>query len=235
MLNLFIDFLRTLTTPEKLIALLSTVFSGWLGYGLLFAIVFAETGLLVGFFLPGDSLMFTVGVVAGAGSLDIVTIILVLIAAAIIGDAVGYWLGRRAGPHIFNKPDARFFKREHLLKTKAFYDKHGGKTIIYARFIPIVRTFAPFVAGVAEMSYPRFLFFNVFGGIGWVTSLTLLGYWLGSVPIVRENFEKVILLIIFISILPIIFEFVKSRFGKKEAVITPMETTVVAEPEPERE
>ncbi len=214
MIEFLLDFLRTLTSPERLIDLLTNALAGWLGYALLFGVVFAETGLLVGFFLPGDSLMFTVGVVAGAGKLDIVTVNIVLMAAAIIGDAVGYQLGRRAGPHIFNRPNSRFFHQEHLRRTKAFYEKHGGKTIIYARFVPIIRTFAPFVAGVAEMGYLRFLSFNVFGGIGWVFGLTMLGYGLGTVPIVRRHFEKAILLIIFISVLPIFYEVWKSRRKK---------------------
>jgi membrane-associated protein len=206
MLSLLIDFLKALTDPERLIALLGTVFTGWWGYVMLFGIVFAETGLLVGFFLPGDSLLFTVGVVAGAGKLDIVTINLALMVAAIVGDAVGYILGRRTGKAIFERPDSRFFKRQHLLRTQAFYEKHGGKTIIYARFIPIIRTFAPFVAGVAGMSYPRFLSFNFFGGIGWVLLMTLLGYFLGGIPIIRAHFEKVILGIIFVSVIPVVVE-----------------------------
>jgi membrane-associated protein len=210
-LEYLLEFVRTLTTPEKLIALLSTVLGGPFGYVLLFAVVFAETGLLVGFFLPGDSLLFTVGVVAGAGHLNIVVINIVLMAAAIIGDTVGYLLGRQAGPHIFARPDSRFFKREHLLRTKQFYEKHGGKTIIYARFIPIIRTFAPFVAGVGEMNYGRFISFNVFGGIGWVFAMTMLGYYLGMVPFVRQNFEKVIMAIIFVSVLPVLVEAVKAR------------------------
>jgi membrane-associated protein len=211
MVETLLDFLRTLTNPERLIALLTTALTGWLGYALLFAVVFSETGLLIGFFLPGDSLMFTVGVVAGAGKLDIVLVNLVMMAAAIIGDGVGYALGRRTGPHIFNRPNSRFFHQEHLQRTKAFYEKHGGKTIIYARFIPILRTFAPFVAGVAEMGYIRFLSFNIFGGIGWVFALTMLGYALGNVPVVRQHFEKAVLLIIFISVLPIVFEVYKAR------------------------
>jgi membrane-associated protein len=206
-----LEFLRTLTDPERLIAFLSTVITGWYGYAMLFAIVFAETGLLVGFFLPGDSLLFTVGVVAGAGQLNIWLINLLLIIAAIVGDAVGYMLGRHTGPRIFSRPDSRFFKQEHLLRTKAFYEKHGGKTIIYARFIPIIRTFAPFVAGVAQMPYPRFAAFNVFGGIGWVISMTMLGYTLGNVPIVRTHFEKVVVGIVLVSFLPIVIEYLKSR------------------------
>jgi membrane-associated protein len=205
-----LDFLRSLTNPERLIALLSTVLSGWLGYIALFGIVFAETGLLIGFFLPGDSLLFTVGVVAGAGQLNIALINVLLMAAAIVGDGVGFYLGRRTGPAIFNRPDSRLFKQEYLRRTHEFYEKHGGKTIIYARFVPIVRTFAPFVAGVAGMNYGRFLTFNIFGGIGWVFALTMLGYTLGEWPPVRAHFEKVILGIIFISVLPVVVEFWKS-------------------------
>ncbi|MBK5290888.1 MAG: VTT domain-containing protein [Acidobacteriia bacterium] len=213
MIDSLLDTLRILTTPERLIQLLFTVFSGVWGYALLAGIVFSETGLLMGFFLPGDSLLFTVGVVAGAGQLNITVIILVLIAAAVVGDGVGYALGNRAGPKIFNRPDSRLFRQEHLRRTQEFYEKHGGKTIIYARFVPIVRTFAPFVAGVANMGYTRFLAFNVFGGIGWVTSLTLLGYTLGSYSLVRAHFDKVIVGIVLISVLPILFEVLKSRRG----------------------
>jgi membrane-associated protein len=211
MIQTILDFLKSLTDPERLILLLSTLLSGWLGYTALFAVVFSETGLLVGFFLPGDSLLFTVGVVAGAGHLNIVGVNLLLMAAAVIGDTAGYLLGRKAGPHIFNRPDSRFFRREYLMRTHEFYEKHGGKTIVYARFIPIIRTFAPFVAGVAEMNYLHFLSYNIFGGIGWVFMMTMLGYSLGNVPFVRANFEKVIIGIIVVSVLPAIIEALKSR------------------------
>jgi membrane-associated protein len=216
MLHTLLEFLKSLTNPDGLMQLLTLVFSGWQGYALLFAIVFAETGLLAGFFLPGDSLLFTVGVVAGAGGLNIWAIIGVLIVAAVIGDGVGYLLGRKAGVSVYNRPDSRFFKKEHLLRTQAFYDKHGGKTIIYARFVPIVRTFAPFIAGVAQMDYPRFLSFNIFGGIGWVISMTMAGYFLGDNEIVRKHFEKVIIGIVFISVLPIVIEYFRSR-GRSES------------------
>lgn len=209
--SLFEFVFRTLTNPDKLIEFLTTVMTGWYGYALLFGIVFAETGLLAGFFLPGDSLLFTVGMVAGAGHLDIFTIIVLLIAAAVLGDGAGYLLGRKAGPRVFSRPNSRWFKQEHLQRTREFYEKHGGKTIIYARFVPIIRTFAPFVAGVGNMSYKRFLSFNIFGGIGWVVMMTMLGYYLGGWEIVRKNFEKVILGIILISVMPIIFEYFKSR------------------------
>jgi membrane-associated protein len=215
MLHSLLDFLRTLTTPERLIHLLSTAMSGWLGYGMLAGIVFAETGLLVGFFLPGDSLLFTIGVVAGAGELNFAVILVLLICACLVGDWCGYLLGRRAGPAIFNRPDSRFFKQEHLQRTHAFYEKHGGKTIIYAKFVPIIRTFAPFVAGVANMRYRRFLSFDVFGAAGWVFSMMVLGYLLGEIPIVRQHFEKFVLLIIFVSILPLLIHALRAKLPRK--------------------
>jgi membrane-associated protein len=211
MIHAVLDFLRALTDPERLIQLLSGIMAGWLGYALLFAIVFSETGLLVGFFLPGDSLLFTVGVVAGAGDLNIIIVNVVLMAAAMIGDSTGYLLGRSTGSRIFNRPNSRLFKREHLVRTQRFYEKYGGKTIIYARFVPIIRTFAAFVAGVAQMPYLRFLPFSVCGGIGWVAFMTLLGYNLGKVPFIRQHFDKVVLLIIVISLIPAISEVIKSR------------------------
>src|SRR5229473_2705339 len=195
MVHTVLDFLRALTDPERLIQLLSGFMAGWLGYALLFAIVFSETGLLVGFFLPGDSLLFTVGVVAGAGDLNIVVVNLVLMSAAMIGDSTGYLLGRSTGPRVFNRPNSRLFKREYLARTQRFYEKHGGRTIIYARFVPIIRTFAAFVAGVAEMPYLRFLPFSVCGATCWVAFMTLLCYGLGQVPLVRQYFDKVVLLI----------------------------------------
>lgn len=206
MLHAFLEFLRALTDPERLIQLLSTLLSGWLGYATLCAIVFSETGLLLGFFLPGDSLLFTVGVVAGAGQLDIVTVIILLSLSAMIGDSTGYWLGRKTGPRIFSRPDSRFFKQEYVTRTKAFYDRYGGKTIVLARFVPIVRTFAAFIAGVGQMPYLRFLPYSICGGIGWVFAMAMLGYELGSVPFVRRNFDKAILLIIFISLVPTFVE-----------------------------
>jgi membrane-associated protein len=205
-----IEAISALTSPDKLLHLLMPFFTSWLGYAVLFAIVFSETGLLVGFFLPGDSLLFLVGAGAGAGDLDKVSVNVVLMAAAILGDTVGYMLGRQTGPRIFKRPDSRLFRREHLERTHAFYEKHGGKTIIYARFVPIIRTFAPFVAGVGKMDYARFISFNVFGGIGWVFGMTMLGYMLGGVPIVKQHLEKVIILIILISVAPVLAEAVKA-------------------------
>ena len=210
------EFIRTLFDAEQLIVLLSSVLTSWQAYALLIAIVFAETGLLVGFFLPGDSLLFTVGVVAGAGHLDLTFLVVGLSAAAIIGDAVGYALGRHTGPRIFSRPDSIVFRREYLEKTQAFYDRHGGKTIIYARFVPIVRTFAPFVAGVAGMPYTRFLMFNVFGGIGWVVSMLVAGYYLGGVPFIRRHFEKVVIGIVLVSVMPVVWEVLKAHWRKPQ-------------------
>jgi membrane-associated protein len=206
-----LDFIKTLYNAERLIQFLSSVMMTWVGYAIIAGVVFSETGLLLGFFLPGDSFLFTVGVVAGAAGLNIAAIIALLIVAAVVGNAVGYSLGRAAGPHVFNKPDSRLFKREHLLKTQAFYEKHGGKTIIYAQFMPILRTFAPFIAGVARMPYARFAMFNVVGAILWISSMTLLGYGLGNIDIVRKHFEKVVVLIVLISITPLALEILKSR------------------------
>ena len=228
MIHGFIDFLRTLTTPEQLIQLLSTVITGWWGYAMLAGIVFAETGLLVGFVLPGDSLLFTIGVVAGAGQLNIGVIMIALTCACLLGDWSGYHLGRRTGPAIFKRPDSRFFKQEYLQRTHAFYEKHGGKTIVYAKFVPIVRTFAPFVAGVGKMRYSRFLSFDVFGAAGWVFSMTILGYLLGGIPLVRRHFEKFVLLVIVLSLLPLIIQFVRTRFSRSAS---PPKPAVLPRPE----
>jgi membrane-associated protein len=211
MIHSLLDFLRTLTDPERLIQLLSTLLTGWLGYATLFGLVFAETGMLVGFFLPGDSLLFTVGVVCGAGQLNIGLVIALLIAAAMLGDTAGYMIGRSTGPHIFNRPDSRIFRRDYLLRTHEFYQKHGGRTMVYAHFIPIIRTFAAFVAGVGRMNLVRFLSFDIFGVTGWVVLMTVAGYELGGVSFVRHNFEKLILGIIAVSLLPAGLEVLKAR------------------------
>ena len=202
MLGQLLDFVRSLTDPEKLIHLLSTVLTGWVGYLVIFLIVFAESGLLVGFFLPGDSLLFTIGVVAGAGKLQIGTMIAMCAAASILGDGSGFFLGSTLGYSLFKKANSRIFRREYLDRTHAFYERHGGQTIIYAKFVPIIRTFAAFIAGVGKMQYGRFLVFNVVGAIGWVTSMITLGYLLGGIPVIRHNFEKVVLGIIAVSLLP---------------------------------
>ncbi len=222
MLHGVLQFLHGLTNPDQLIRLLSTVLSGWIGYAALFAVVFAESGLLIGFFLPGDSLLFTVGIVAGAGKLSIGAIIAMLACASILGDGIGFFLGSTLGYSLFKKPNSKIFRREYLDRTHAFYERHGGKTIIYAKFVPIIRTFAAFIAGVAKMRYSRFLAFNVFGAVGWVTSMILLGYWLGNIPIIRQNFEKVVLLIIALSLLPAILHVVK---GRKASEVAPTRGT----------
>src|ERR1035438_3166150 len=215
MIHAILDFLRSLTNPDRLIHLLATLLSGWLGYAVLFGIVFSETGLLLGFFLPGDSLLFTVGVVAGAGQLNIVKVNAALMMAAVLGDSTGYLLGRHTGPRIFSRPDSRLFKQEYITRTKAYYQRYGGKTIVFARFVPIVRTFAAFVAGVGQMPYLRFLPFSVCGCVGWVFLLTMLGWSLGDQPFIRQNFDKVILVIILVSLLPTGIEVVKARRGHK--------------------
>src|SRR5215831_3419246 len=187
------------------------------GLAAMAAVVFAETGLLVGFFLPGDSLLVTAGVfctsVAGeAPLLNIVTLNLVVIVAAIVGDTVGYWIGAKAGPKIFTREQSLFFSRKHLLRTKAFYERHGGKTIIIARFMPFVRTFAPVVAGVGQMSYRRFLSFNVIGGISWVMSMSLLGFTLGKIrPQITHEIDKLVIVIIFVSLIPGAIGYLKIR------------------------
>jgi membrane-associated protein len=211
MAQILLEIWRSLTDPDRLIHLLSVVVTGGLGYALLAAVVFAETGLLVGLFLPGDSLLFTIGVVAGAGGLDIVQICSLLVIASILGDQSGFFLGHRTGPAIFSRKDSRLFKQEYVTRTQRFYERHGGKTLVYAKFVPIVRTFAPFMAGVGRMRYTRFVSFNIFGGLGWVLSMTLAGYNLGGIALIRRNFEKVVLGIVFLSVMPLILHWLKTR------------------------
>jgi len=171
-------------------------------YALLFAIVFCETGLVVTPFLPGDSLLFVVGTLAAAGGMDIRLVMSILVAAALSGDNVNYWIGRWAGPKVFRLEDSRWFNRKHLERTHAFYERYGGQAIVLARFVPIVRTYVPFVAGVGSMPYGRFLAFSVAGALLWVLSLCLAGYWFGNIPAVRENLGAVILAIVIVSVLP---------------------------------
>jgi membrane-associated protein len=179
------------------------------------AVIFAETGLLC-FFLPGDSLLVTAGVFAASGMLDIATLNLLLIAAAIGGDAVGFWIGYRAGRPLFSRPDSLIFRREHLVRTHEFYERHGGKTIIIARFMPIVRTFAPVVAGIGTMRYAQFASYNIVGGIAWVASMTLGGYFLGrSIPNIEQNIQFVIAIVIVLSLLPAAIAWWRDR-GKKK-------------------
>ncbi|MBI4598519.1 MAG: VTT domain-containing protein [Candidatus Omnitrophica bacterium] len=190
----------------------------WGGYTVLVGIVFAETGLLAGFFLPGDSLLVTAGLLAvGDGPLNIGALIILLSAAAIAGDSTGYAIGYHAGPKIFRREDSRWFRKEHVRRTQRFYDTYGAKTIVLARFMPFVRTFAPTVAGVARMRYRTFVIFNILGGISWVASMTLAGYWLGrSVPHIDRQLHWIILGIIIVSMLPIIREWLVSRHRRHE-------------------
>lgn len=190
-------------------------------YAILFLVIFVETGFVVMPFLPGDSLLFAAGTFAALEALDIRLLILLLAAAAIIGDTVNYWIGHHVGPRVFCKEDSRFFKREYLDRTHAFYERHGGKTIIIARFVPIIRSFAPFVAGIGRMSYGRFLAFNVVGGIGWVVLLTGLGYFFGNIPFVKANYSIAIVVIIAISTVPIAVEYARQRRGRPKPVTPP--------------
>lgn len=184
----------------------------WGGYGVLFAIVFAETGLLVGFFLPGDSLLITAGLVASAGGLNIWWLNAVLIMAAVVGDSVGYAIGRRLGPRVFTREKSLLFNPVHVERTRRFYERYGPKTIVIARFVPIVRTFAPVLAGVGEMEYRRFVFYNVAGGVGWVVSMTWAGYLLGqSIPNIGSHIHIVVLVVIVLSLVPIAVELLRER------------------------
>jgi membrane-associated protein len=185
-------------------------------YALLFLIIFLETGVVVTPFLPGDSLLFAVGALAAAGVIDIVGILMLLTAAAIIGDNTNYLIGRAVGPRVFTE-GSRWLKREHLLRTQRFYERHGGKAVVLARFVPIVRTFAPFVAGIGRMHYPRFLAFDVGGGILWVWGFGLLGYFFGNTPIIKENFGLAIIGVILISLLPIAIEAWRMRTERARA------------------
>jgi len=187
-------------------------------YAILFVVIFVETGFVVVPFLPGDSLLFAAGTFAALKALNIVWLILFLSAAAIIGDTINYWIGHTLGPKIFHKEGSRIFKKEHLDRTHAFFEKYGGKTIIIARFVPIVRSFAPLVAGIGRMSYGRFLSFNVIGGVGWVVVLTGLGYFFGNIPLVKKNFSLAIIAIIVISTIPAVTEALRHRRKKAENI-----------------
>lgn len=207
-------------------------------YFALFFIIFAETGLAIGFFLPGDSLLVVAGLFAAAGKMNLFVLMISLFIAAIVGDAVGYLTGKKMGETLFTREKSRVFNPKHIQKAHAFYEKHGGKTIIIARFVPIVRTFAPIVAGAAQMSYKQFLLYNIFGGLFWVMSMLLAGYFLGGLVeqfvrrvfgienfLLEDHIDKVVIVIVFLSILPIIFEYLKARREKKLEM-----ATVAAEP-----
>jgi len=184
----------------------------WGGYALMVAIVFTETGLLVGLFLPGDSLLITAGLIAATGALNIWWINVLLMVAAIVGDSVGYAIGARIGPRLFTREKSMLFNPKHVDRTRRFYARYGAKTIVIARFVPIVRTFAPVLAGVGQMPYHRFLAYNVFGGIGWVAGMTWAGYFLGSaIPDIKSHIHKVVLVVIVLSVIPIVIEVLRER------------------------
>lgn len=185
---------------------------GVLTYLILFLIIFCETGLVVTPLLPGDSLLFAAGTFAASGSLNVGWLFILLTIAAVAGDTVNYWIGYFIGPKIFHKENVRFLNKEYLDRTHQFYEKYGAKTIIIARFVPIIRTFAPFVAGIGSMNYGRFISYNIIGGVAWIAICVFAGYLFGNLPIVKENFTLVILAIIFISILPGIIEFLRQRY-----------------------
>lgn len=208
-----------LTETESTLDSLVTDYGTWV-YAILFLIIFCETGLVVTPFLPGDSLLFLAGTIAhrATNDLNIVILMGILIIAAILGDAVNYTIGRFFGEKLFSNPDSKVFKQSYLEKTNQFYEKHGGKTIILARFVPIVRTFAPFVAGMGKMSYKRFASFNVIGGIAWICIFCMLGYFVGGLPIIQNNLKLVVVLIVIISVMPGVYEFLKAKLAaKKEA------------------
>ncbi|EEG23350.1 hypothetical protein A7P85_00935 [Eikenella corrodens] len=211
MLASLIDFV--LHIDQHLIELTQT-YGLWI-YAILFLIVFCETGLVVTPFLPGDSLLFAAGAVAALGGMNVHIAAALLLAAAVIGDAVNFAIGKYFGEKLFAKPDSRVFKREYLDKTHAFYEKYGGKTIILARFVPIVRTFAPFVAGMGNMHYGRFIRYNIIGALMWVGLLTYAGYFFGELPVVKNNFGLVVIGIIVVSVLPMAVEIAKAKWGKK--------------------
>lgn len=180
-------------------------------YAILFLIIFSETGLVVAPFLPGDSLLFVAGALCGLGALELYWLIPLLILAAFCGDNTNYWIGRLIGKSLLHRVNGRFIRREHLDKTHAFYEKHGGKTIVFARFMPIIRTFAPFVAGLGLMSYRLFLAFSALGSIAWISSMTLAGYFFGNIPVVKNNLTLIVLAVILISLLPALIEFMRHR------------------------
>ena len=210
-MELLHNLLGALHDPEKLKALII-----WGGYPVLFAIVYSETGLMVGFFLPGDSLLVTAGILAGLGSLNPWALCGLLICAAVLGDNTGYWIGRKTGPLLFTRPKSLLFNPAHVQRAQHFYDKYGAKTVVLCRFVPIVRTFAPVVAGVGRMSWRKYILFSVLGGVAWICSMVLTGYFLGSIPGVSKYLHVIILTVIFVSLLPAIIEIWRERRKRKE-------------------
>jgi membrane-associated protein len=202
--------LYSLLALDRSVALIATEYGPWF-YAILAAIIFAETGLVVFPLLPGDSLLFIAGTVIAAAGLDVHLLVLVLAVAAILGDSVNYAVGRYLGPKVFDRPDSRWLRKEHLARTQRFYERYGGVTIIIARFVPIVRTFAPFLAGVAAMAYARFLAYNVIGGVMWIALLVYAGYFFGNIPWVKDNLSFIVIAIVVISLIPAAVTFLRER------------------------
>lgn len=207
---MFTTLFYSLLSLDQTLALLAAQYGPWL-YALLFAVIFAETGLVVLPFLPGDSLLFISGTVVAAAGLNVHALVAILALAAILGDSVNYSIGRYVGPRVYDRPDSRWIRHEHLRRTQAFYDRYGGVTIVIGRFVPIIRTFAPFLAGVAQMSYPRFLAYNVAGGILWIGSLVYAGYLFGNIPWVKDNLTFIVIGIVVVSLVPAITTFLAER------------------------
>ncbi len=212
-MELLAQFLDIVLHLDKHLTVLIQTYGVWV-YAILFLIIFCETGLVVTPFLPGDSLLFVTGTLAASGALDVHGVFALLVLAAFSGDNTNYWIGRYVGPRVFSRERSRFLNPAHLDRTRRFYDKHGGKTVILARFLPIFRTFAPFVAGIGRMIYPKFMFYSFSGSIFWIGAFVYGGYYFGNIPVVRNNLTLFILGIIVISIVPGVIEFVRQRTGK---------------------
>ena len=204
----------SLLALDQTLAQFAGEYGNWI-YLLLFLIIFAETGLVVMPFLPGDSILFIAGTVVATAGLDVHLLVALLIVAAILGDTVNYSVGHFIGPRVFDKPDSRWFRQDHLRRTQAFYDRYGGVTIIIGRFVPIIRTFAPFLAGVAGMSYRRFLSYNVVGGIAWISSLVYAGYLFGNIPWVKNNLTFIVIAIVVVSLIPAVSTFIRERRSRR--------------------
>jgi membrane-associated protein len=215
-MELISKFIDLIVHLDKHLGNLIDLYHVWI-YGILFVVIFCETGLVVTPFLPGDSLLFAAGTFAAIGKLKVAWLFAILAAAAVLGDTLNYWLGHYFGPKVFHREKTRIFKKEYLDRTHAFYERYGGKTIIIARFVPIIRTFAPFVAGIGNMSYGKFISYNIIGGVGWVALFVFGGYFFGNIPLVKRNFSLVIFVIIIISILPAGIEFFRQRRKKRRS------------------
>jgi len=206
--------LYSLFALDSTVSTLATQYGAWL-YAILFVVIFAETGLVVCPFLPGDSILFIAGTVVASAGLDVHVLVVVLIAAAVLGDSVNYGVGHYIGPKVFERPASRWFRKEHLLRTQAFYERYGGVTIIIGRFVPIIRTFAPFLAGVAGMSYRRFLCYNVVGACLWIALLVYAGFLFGNIPWVKDNLTLIVVAIVVVSLIPAVTTFLRERRGSR--------------------